>query len=281
MTRSTGHPDPSGPPETVRAVTGPSGPLNVVAQGAGPTVLIVHGGSGDVTAWAPVAARLADGFRVLRYTRPLYRLDPPPTGAPAVAAEVGDVLAVARDAAAPILLVGHSSGAAVALEAVLAEPATFRALVLYEPPLDVTHSPAGADALRRARVALDAGSPVEAMRIHLTGLVGLPADLVDRMLAVPQARAFFAGCAAGQVADNEMLDALPAGMDRFAAVELPTLLLCGEHSPTHLLDRSRALAAALPRTPRRVVLAGQAHGAQREDPDGVAAAVRAFAVAPA
>lgn len=281
MTSSKEQPVPAGPAATVGEVTGPSGPLTVVAQGAGPTVLIVHGGSGDVTAWAPVAARLADGFRVLRYTRPLYRLDPPPAGARAVAAEVGDVLAVARDAAVPILLVGHSSGAVVALEAVLAEPATFCGLVLYEPPLDVTHSAAGADALRRARAALDAGSPAEAMRIHLTDLVGVPADLVDRMLAVPDARAFFAGFAAGQIADNEMLDALPAGMDRFAAVALPTLLICGESSPTHLLDRSRALAAALPRPPRRVMLAGQAHGAQREDPDAVAAAIRAFAAAPA
>lgn len=279
MTSSMAQPDSSGSQETVSDVAGPSGAVSVVEQGAGPTVLIVHGGSGDVTAWAPVAERLAGGFRVLRYTRPIYRLDPPPNGARAALAEVADVLAVARWASAPVLLVGHSSGAVVALEAVLAAPATFRGLALYEPPLDVTHSPAGADALRRARAALDAGSPAEAMGIHLTDLVGMPVDLVDRILAYPEARAFFVGFAAGQIADNEMLDALPEGMDRFATVALPTLLICGENSPAHLLDRSRALADALPHPPQQVVLAGQAHGAQREDPDAVAAAIQAFAAA--
>lgn len=274
-----GYPGSADPLETVDELVGPSGPVTVVTQGAGPTVLIVHGGSGDLTAWAPVAARLADGFRVLRYTRPVYRLDPPPTGPRAVAAEVGDVLAVARAAAAPVLLVGHSSGAVVALQAALAEPAAFHALVLYEPPLEVTHSPAGADSMRRARAALDAGAPAEAMRIHLTELVGMPAGLVERILADPGARSFFTGVAGGQVADNEMLDALPAGMDRFAAVDQPTLLLCGEHSPAHLLDRSQALADALPRPPQQVLLAGQAHGAERDDPDAVSAAIRAFAAA--
>ncbi|WP_395729228.1 alpha/beta fold hydrolase [Nakamurella sp.] len=277
MTGSTDRPDFAGPPETANEVSGPSGPVTVVEQGAGPSVLIVHGGSGDVTAWAQVAGRLAGGFRVLRYTRPLYRVDPPPTGARAVAAEVGDLLAVARAAAAPVLLVGHSSGAVVALEAALAEPPTFRGLILYEPPLDVTHSPAGSDALRRARAALDAGSPAEAMRIHLIDLVGMPADLIDQMLAHPQAQSFVTGVAAGQIADNEMLDALPVGLDRFAAVDVPTLLLCGENSPTHLIDRSGALAEVLPHPPRRVVLAGQTHGAEREDPDAVAAAIWAFA----
>ena len=277
VTESTLQPDSASLAETMHEVVGPSGPVTVVAQGdAGPTVLIVHGGSGNITAWAQVAARLVPGFRVLRYTRPLYRLDPPPTGARALAAEVGDVLAVARSAA-PVLLVGHSSGAVVALEAALADPTIFRALALYEPPLDVTHSPAGEDALHRARAALDAGSPADAMRIHLTDLVGMPADLVDRMLAVPAARAFLAGVAAGQVADNEMLDALPVGMDRFAAVAVPTLLICGENSPTHLIDRSHALAEALPRPPQRVMIADQAHGAERDDPDTVAAAIRAFA----
>lgn len=270
-------PDSAGSRETISELPGPSGALSVAEQGAGPVVLIVHGGSGDVSAWAQVAERLSGSFRVLRYTRPLYRLDPPPTGARAVAAEVGDVLAVARWADGPVLLVGHSSGAVVALEAALADAATFGALVLYEPPLDVTHSPAGAQALRRARAALDAGSPAEAMGVHLTDLVGMPAELVDRMLTYPEARAFFVGFAAGQIADNEMLDALPEGMERFAAVELPTLLICGENSPAHLLDRSRALAEALPHRPRRVTLAGQAHGAQREDPDAVAAAIQAFA----
>jgi pimeloyl-ACP methyl ester carboxylesterase len=270
-------------PGTTSNVDGHSGPVEVVVQGDGPTVMVIHGGSGDLTAWAPVADLLADRYRVVRFTRPTYRLDPPPRGAEAAAAEVGDARAVARWAAAqddgaPVILVGHSSGAVVALEAALADPALFRALALYEPPLDVTHSAGGAEIVRRARAAVDQGNSVEAMRIHLTELVGMPADVVSAWLDSPPARDVFAGFAAGQIADNEMLDSLPVGPARFRAITLPVLLITGEHSPEHLRERSDELAAALPRIPARVTLTGQAHGANREDPTQLAAVIAAFAV---
>jgi len=263
--------------ETMRTITGENGPIPVVEEGAGRTVLVIHGGSGDLDAWAEVAARLSADFRVLRYTRPTYRLEPAPSGADAVRAEVADALAVARAAGTGILLVGHSSGAVVALETALADATPFAALALYEPPLGVTHSVAGTAALRRARAALDAQDPVAAMRIHLTELVGAPAAAADELLSQPAARAYFARVAAGQIADNEMLDALPRGFGRFATLALPTLLITGEDSPAHLRDRSRELAGALGGRVARAGLRGQGHGANRDDPDALAAAIRAFA----
>ena len=108
-----------------------------------------------------MAAALAGRFRVLRFDRWTYRdghVDAGPSGAEAMAAEVGDVLAVAAAArrgpgnpegvprwvgrgpgnpggvprwvGERPLLVGHSSGAVVALESALAGPSAFRAMVL-------------------------------------------------------------------------------------------------------------------------------------------------------
>lgn len=264
------------PGEREFLVAAASGPIPAVEQGDGPAVLIVHGGSGDLTAWKHVADRLAQRFRVICYTRPTYRLDPPPRGSDALAREVGEAPAVARWIGEPTILVGHSSGAVVALETVLAEPTPFTALVAYEPPLDVTHRPQGADALRRARAALDAGSPVEAMQIHMGDLVGLPQTAVTAMFAAPPAREAFARLAPGQIADNEMLDALPDGLTRYRAVTLPVLLLGGDRSPGHLQPRSDDLAATLPRTPRRITLAGQGHTANIEAPDALAQAITDF-----
>ena len=267
----------TGCPASVRSWwTAESGPIPAVEQGDGPALLIVHGGSGDVTAWKHVADRLAQRFRVIRYTRPTYRLAPPPRGSDALAREVGEALAVARSIGEPTILVGHSSGAVVALETVLVDPTPFTALVAYEPPLDVTHSPQGTDALRRARAALDAGSPVEAMQIHMSDLVGLPQAVVTAMFAAPPAREVFARLAPGQIADNEMLDALPDGLARYRAVALPVLLLGGDRSPEHLQRRSDNLAATLPRTPRRMTLAGQGHIANIEAPDALAQAITDF-----
>ncbi len=272
------------PVERTSEVARPGGPIPVVEQGpeSGPadaaaTVLIVHGGTGDLTAWAAVADRLASRFRVLRYTRPTYRWRPAPRGTAAVRAEVADAAAVARSVGEPVLLVGHSSGAVVALETALAEPDLFTGLALYEPPLDVTHTPAAAEALVRARAAVDAGHPMAAMRIHLLDFVAMPRRVVWPITLLPPVRNYFASYADGQIADNEMLDALPAGFDRFGGLGLPVLLITGDKSPAHLLHRSDRLAAALSGPVERVELAGQGHGANRGAPDALAAAIASFA----
>ena len=137
---------------------------------------------------APVGAGagVADRFRVLRFDRWTYRdghADPAPAGAEAMAAEVGDVLAVAAAAGERPLLVGHSSGAVVALESALAAPSAFGAMVLYEPPV-VVGDPLGGGALRRARAALDAGDPDRAIAIHLREIAGVPRLMVAAMRRV-------------------------------------------------------------------------------------------------
>src|SRR5690606_31924479 len=71
----------------------------------------------------------------------------------------------------PLMLIGHSYGAAVALIAALEQPRRVRALALYEPTLfsllDAESPPPNeADGIRataeRAAVALDAGNPAQA-----------------------------------------------------------------------------------------------------------------------
>jgi pimeloyl-ACP methyl ester carboxylesterase len=90
---------------------------------------------------------------------------------------------------------------------------------------------------------------------------------------LPPARRFFGRFADGQIADNEMIDSLPTGLERFTTLELPVTLLTGENSPAHLRERSDRLARVLPHPPICVRLAGQGHGANIGAPDAVAAAV--------
>ena len=150
------------------------GPIAVTDEGQGPAVLLLHAGSADRSSWAGVAAALVARFRVLRFDRWTYRdghAAAAPAGADTMAAEVGDVLAVAAAVGGRPLLVGHSSGAVVALESALAAPAAFAGMVLYEPPVAVAE-PLGGEALRRARAALDAGDPDRAITIHMREIVG-------------------------------------------------------------------------------------------------------------
>ena len=255
------------------------GPIPVTDEGQGPAVLLLHPGSADRTSWARVAAALAERFRVLRFDRWTYRdghADASPAGADAMAAEVADVLAVAAATGGRPLLVGHSSGAVVALESALAAPAAFRAMVLYEPPVAVDE-PLGGEALRRARAALDVGDPGRAITIHLREIAGGGRLGVAAMRLVPPVWRFVRGQAAAQITDDEAIESLGVGLDRYARLDLPVLLLGGDRSPAHLRRRLDALAAVLPRLDSVVVLQGQGHLANLRAPGEVAGVVAAFA----
>src|SRR4051812_24527275 len=103
-----------------------------VDEGLGTPILVLHGGMGDPSAWERVTARLRHRFRTIRLHRRQYRLDLP---APVTMAdEVEHVAAIASEVDRP-LLVGHSSGAVLALEALVADPSLYRGAVLYEPPI--------------------------------------------------------------------------------------------------------------------------------------------------
>jgi pimeloyl-ACP methyl ester carboxylesterase len=251
-----------------------AGEVVVTERGAGPPILLVHAGGSTGAVWLKVATMLAGAFRVLVYDRPTYRTATPPAGAEAMAAEIADLLTVAGAVDEPLVVVGHSSGAVVVLEAALRQ--RFGGLLLYEPPVAVDR-PIGGAALRRARAALDRGDPHEAMVVHARDIVGASrlGVLVFRLL--PFVGRPLVAHAAGQIADDEALESLGVGVDRYAAVDVPVLLLGGERSPRHLRAGLDALAAVLPRADPVEILAGQGHVATVRAPDQVAAAIAGFA----
>jgi pimeloyl-ACP methyl ester carboxylesterase len=262
---------------TMLRVNGALGaPISAIDEGSGPAILIVHPGGGDAFSWAGVAELLNDEFRIVRLQRRLYAADASEVQSPhTMAAEVADILAVASRLSRPIL-VGHSSGAVAALEAALEVPQAFSGMVLYEPPLATT-SPVAGEAGKRARAALEAGDPVKAMEIHLRDIVQLEPAMVDAIFARPEMQARFARQAAAQLADNDALDALGVGIDRYAALDLPTVLIGGERSPAHLRGRLADLATTLPHVVRVVTLKGEGHTANLTAADQLADVIRNFA----
>ena len=250
--------------------------IPVTEQGHGRPILIVHGGGGPSASWARVAGHLTTRFRVLRFDRRTYRR---PGGAEPTATmenEVNDVLAVAAAAGEPAVLVGHSSGAVVALEAALASPVQFAGMVLYEPPVAVTE-PLGGDALVRAKAALAAGDPGRAMQIHLREIVRAPGLFVRLLPLVGPLWRQVTMFAPGQLADDVNLESLGVGIRRYAALNVPALLLGGARSPKHLSARLNALAAALPSVDSVVILPRQGHQANEWTPGKVAHVIEPFA----
>ena len=242
-------------------------------DGAGSCVLIVHPGLDDGRSWRPVAELLALRFRVVSVHRRQYRLDLP--GGCSIAEEAADVVALARAIGAPLLLVGHSSGGLVALEALLQAPDSFAGAVLYEPPIE-TAPGEFRPALQRAQSAVRAGRMGRALAIFFRDVVGVSAaaaSLSGRALALlPRWR----DLAPRQIADLAAIDDVGVALDRYTAIAAPVLLLTGDRSKDHLGRRTRALADALPGA-RTVVLTKQGHDANRRAPATVAAQVETFA----
>ncbi len=247
--------------------------VRAVDEGHGPAILVIHPGLDDGRSWGKVAARLSSEFRVVRIVRRHYRLDLPVAGY-SMTKEVGDVLALAQAIGQPTVLVGHSSGAVVALEALAVSPGRFAGAVLFEPPVATgPPDPAASRQLALANAAIAAGEPGKAVQIFIRDIVGLPA-FSARMLrlltpVLPRLRALIPR----QLTD---LDGVGLRLDAYARITTRTVLLGGERSPAHLAKSLDALAAVMPHADR-VTLPRRDHVAHRTAPAEVAGVIAILA----
>jgi pimeloyl-ACP methyl ester carboxylesterase len=104
-------------------------------QGAGPTVVLIHGSPGNGRAWQRIAERLAERHRVIAPDLPGHGgTTPAPAGAPPDIASTAALLeGLLGVVGAPALLVGHSYGGVVALALALRGRVPIGALALLEP----------------------------------------------------------------------------------------------------------------------------------------------------
>lgn len=245
-------------------------------EGSGPVVLVVHGGLSDESAWAKVAAELVPSFRVVRIRRRLYRTELPADPATDFALEVDDLLALAAEIGQPSVIVGHSSGAIVALETVVRDPAPFVGCVVYEPPLVLGSPIGGASGVADARAALARRRPGTALRIFVTRMVGMPAAMGWLMPALVRVNPTIRSFVPRQIDDTDAINRLGNRLDAYATVDLPVLLLTGGRTPRHLRERTDRLAEVLPAARPLAVIPGQGHAASDRAPAEVARLVRDF-----
>jgi len=169
-----------------------------------------------------------------------------------LADEVALIEPVLEQAGAPLALVGHSYGAAIALIAALANPGRVRAMALYEPTLfslvDAAHpAPNDADGIRQ--VAADAGAALDA---------GDPRAAAERFID------YWSGAGTWQQIPEERRPPLaasirnvrrwayalfnePTPLAALGSLNVPVLYMVGKRSTASAHAVSRLLANALPR----------------------------------
>jgi pimeloyl-ACP methyl ester carboxylesterase len=248
----------------VNTVTSNDGTTIAYEQsGSGPALILVGGALSDRKAATSIAALLAPHFTVYALDR-RGRGDSSDTPPYAVDREVEDIAALITQAGGSAFVFGHSSGAALALEAANSGAAITR-LALYEPPfiLDDTRPPVPTDYLAHIKGLIAAGKRGETIEYFMTTGVGVPSQMIAGMKQSPEWPAMEA-LAHTLPYDATIMDGTEDGQplptERVAGVRIPTLVMSGGASPEWMRNANQATAEAIPGSEYRI-LPGQTHGA--------------------
>lgn len=220
--------------------------------GSGPGVVCLHCNASASGQWKALAESLSGGYRVL--APDLYgsgRSPPCPTDRLiTLRDEVALIEPVLRAPGAPVFLIGHSHGGAVAMMAALLHPELVRALILYEPSMFAlvdahTPPPNGVDGIRNtvtaSLAALGAGDNETAARLFLDfwNPGSWEATPVDR-------RPMFARAAANLRHWDHSLFGETTPLAALARLRMPILCMMGGQSPESGHAVSRLLLPVWP-----------------------------------
>ncbi|MGZ5076827.1 MAG: alpha/beta fold hydrolase [Methylobacter sp.] len=231
--------------------------------GAGASLLLVHGTTGDHLTWAPVSAALERHFSV-------WVIDRRGRGFSGDAAdytlerEAEDIVAVIDAIGGAVQVIGHSFGGLCALEAALLT-SHISQLILYEPPISLLGTGWSAAVDAEMEALLNSGDKEAALLLFLCNILKTPPDEITAMQNGPnwQARVAAAHTVHRELRSIDRYDFDPL---RFRTLLTPTLLLLGSESPPRRHTIAKMLNDALPDS-RIGILQGQQHSAIRTAPD--------------
>lgn len=226
--------------------------LRVRSQGAGPGLVLLHGGGVVSRDYDRLARALATSMRVHVYDRRGRPGSAPLHPDHSIETDVGDLESVLAATGAARLF-GHSGGAFIALQAALRLP--LESVAVYDPGLGVDGL-VPVDFVPAMAAAVQAGDHVEALLVMAKGsgtagaMAHLPLPvqraLVGAFLRTPPGRRL-----------DELLPTVPTEVREIAAhagpasdyagIQIPVLLAAGARSADHFAAVCHALAAVMPK----------------------------------
>ena len=227
--------------------------------GHGPVVILVLGALNSRKSGANLAKLLASHFTVISYDR-RGRGDSTDTAPYAPQREVEDLAALIDEVGGQACLYGHSSGAAIALEAAIKLRKQVRKLAIYEAPyaLDGDARRAAKEYNRQLKKLLKSGRNGDAVALFVRH-VGVSDRQIQAMRRMLMWRGLEA-MAPTLAYDSEVLGeghSLPTAL--FAGITTPTLVMHGGAGAPSMRDAAQAISEAIPNAQLRT-LAGQTHG---------------------
>ena len=227
--------------------------------GHGPVVILALGALNSRKSGAKLAKLLASRFTVIGYDR-RGRGDSTDTAPYAPQREVEDVAALIDEVGGQAYLYGHSSGAAIALEAAIKLRKQVRKLAIYEAPyaLDGDARRAAKEYNRQLKKLLKSGRNGDAVALFVRH-VGVSDRQIQAMRRMLMWRGLEA-MAPTLAYDSEVLGeghSLPTAL--LAGITTPTLVMHGGAGAPSMRDAAQAISEAIPNAQLRT-LAGQTHG---------------------
>jgi len=227
--------------------------------GTGPVVILVLGALNSRKSGASLAKLLASRFTVISYDR-RGRGGSTDTAPYAPQREVEDVAALIDEVGGPVYLYGHSSGAAIALQAAIKLRKQVRKLAIYEAPyaLDYDARKAAREYNVLLKKLLKSGRNADAVALFLKFL-GVSDKQIQAMRRLPMWRGLDA-MAPTLAYDSDVLGEVHSLPTRLlSSITTPTLVMHGGAGAPSMRDAAQAISEAIPNARLRT-LAGQTHG---------------------
>jgi pimeloyl-ACP methyl ester carboxylesterase len=260
-------------PVTIHHVTSRDGTvIEYRKSGSGPPLLFVHGTTAEHRSWMAIAPLFQPNLTV-------YAMDRRGRGGSGAAPDY-DIMREAEDVAAvvdaigePVILFGHSFGGLCSLEAALLTDNVSR-LILYEPPIPAGERLTPAGVTERIQALVDRGEFEAAMELFLREAAKIPDHELE---AYRQSPLWKARIPLTPTIPRELTieQTYRVDAERFAALQVPTMLLLGGDSPRIYRHSIEVLDSALPES-KIVLLPGQQHVAHHSNPELLAREVLRF-----
>jgi 3-oxoadipate enol-lactonase len=250
--------------------------LNVVERGAGTPLVLVHGYPLDHTMWQGQIDGLADVCRVIAIDlRGFGKSDV--TGGTVTMQQMADDVAALLDALGihqPVVFCGLSMGGYVAWQFALRHRSRLSRLVLCDTRA-VADAPDAAEGRRKtAEKVLAEGASVAADAL-LPKLFAPATQKAQPPIVEATRQVIHATSPEGIAAALRGMAERPDVTGQLASIDVPALLICGEHDAISPADEMRQIAAALP-SGRFVLIPDAGHMAPLEQPQAVNKAIRDF-----
>lgn len=227
--------------------------------GQGPALIVVLGALNSRKSGANLAKLLAPHFTVINYDR-RGRGSSTDTAPYAPEREIEDLAAIIDEVGETVFLYGHSSGAAIVLQAAAKLGKQIKKLALYEAPYSLTEDEVEAAKQYRGQLKklLASGDDGDAVALFI-GHVGVSEKQIAALKRLPMWKGLVA-MAPTLAYDSDVLGeghALPKAL--LARITTPTLVMHGGKGAPSMRDATQAIGKAIPKA-QLLTVEGQDHG---------------------